>query len=155
MGLVVVGLCLLVVFFFLIFPLAFELLQLKKKNPKPTHTQQNPIFLLAVYLETLKDEGVISFLPLVILLNLPDGLWWLYAGWCMYIWARLRGRMVSAAVILVVAARLTWVDLISKSKAEWNFMKEGNKIAKEIKMKCQRHSGTNCAPHSCLPTDST
>lgn len=63
--------------------------------------------------------------------------------------------MVSAAVILVVAVHLTWVDLIAKSKAEWNFMEEGNKIAKEIKRKGQIHSGINHAAHSCLPTDST
>lgn len=73
---------------------------------------------------------------------------------CVYIWAGLTGRMVSAAVTSVAAVCLTWVDPIAKSKAEWNFMKEGNKIAKEIKMKGQMYFGINYTPHSCLPTDS-
>ena len=68
---------------------------------------------------------MVSVLPLVILLNLPNGLGWLYIGWCMYIWPRLIGEMHTAVVILVVAICSAWVGLTSKSKPERNFMKKG------------------------------
>lgn len=68
-----------------------------------------------------------------------------YAGWCVFVWAKLTGRIVPAAVILEAAVLLTWADLTAKSKEEWNFMKEGNKTVKERKRK-----GWMC----CLPTDS-